>query len=134
MRTVLAYLTLAALIASVLAYIGPARDIWALKSRGSTVSGNVARLTCGDHGTVRYQYVVAGRSYAGRGHYREKPCPDTRVGEEVTVYYLPDLPSTSTLEEPRSEWKNEAISIAAAALLIPAFGIWSYKRRKRNAA
>ena len=80
-----------------------------------------------------YRFQALGQSYEARGQEgAEKRCESLTAGDHVQVYYLPSNPHLSMSGDPTSGLRNEIVSIAMAATLMPALSVWSYVRRRRN--
>jgi hypothetical protein len=137
MRYGFAWVALAALIG---AFTGglTVPEVWKIVSRGAAIEGVVIDVPRNAHNTVRYKYVVDGRTYNGQTQSRppNKPTEQLAPGETVMDYYDSEQPDRSILGSPRRILYNEVISALIAAIFIPSliliawrFIIWPGYRR-----
>jgi hypothetical protein len=58
------------------------------------------------------------------------------VGQSVVIYYDPEHPEISVLGDPKPMLKNETISVALAALVVPTFlvvaWVWRVSRKHED--
>ena len=97
----------------------PARG---LADKGVMVEAIVTALDCGNHGTVRYSFMAGGRPFDGVGQPGEgnRPCEDLRVGDSLSVWYRPAAPELNSPGDPQVRLRNEQVSVALVAFLLPA--------------
>ena len=133
MRTALLYIVLAAVVAAVLAYVGPLSLYRKLHSQGVPVQGAVTRPDCKNHNNFWYHFETGGGSFEGRGQDgAPKSCQALVRGDGVQIYYLPSDPKVNMSGNPGAALRNELTSIVAAAVILPAIAVWSYIRRRRK--
>jgi hypothetical protein len=123
------YLPLAVLVACFFAYAGPGRSYYRLARDGQMVRGVVVTPTCDQHSSLNFKFVAAGRTWPGSGH--SDHCRDLRRGDSVDVWYLPENPADSSLDEPRDGLANELETAGLAALVFPAFFLLAISQRKQ---
>jgi hypothetical protein len=124
------YLPLAVLVACFFTYVGSSRYYYQLVREGQEVRGVVVAPTCGQHNSLNFEFVAAGRTWPASGHSAH--CSELRSGDPVTVWYLPDNPEVSSLDEPRDGLTNELETVGLAALVLPAFALLVISERKRR--
>jgi hypothetical protein len=110
-----------------------------MELRGVPAQATVSELLPQIHDTLRYEYHVAGRGFQGQmqSWSPNPPLEQLSVGQSLVIYYDPEHPEESVLGDPAPMLKNETISIALAAILLPGFfvGSWAWKTlRKRDLA
>ena len=103
-----------------------------LTKEGLVTKGWVTAKEPQVHQNVHYSYAVEGRTYndVGHGDFGNPNFGQLRIGDPVTVSYLPRRPEVSCLGRPNDLLVNELIPIGLAALLFPTFAIWANSRRK----
>ncbi len=108
-----------------------------IATRGVAAGGTVIELLPNIHDTVRYEYRVGGKMFEGQMQSwpPNAPLEQLRTGQSLVVYYDPQHPEVSVLGDPKPMLKNETISVALAALVVPTFlvGVWAW-RASRNRA
>jgi hypothetical protein len=94
------FFILYAFFATPLYFLG-IRSQLALSKRGAQVVGHIVAIEPDNHQSIRYEYQVDGISYAGiTGLW---PLKDVRIGDPVSVTYLPDQRDVSTAGTPMVE-------------------------------
>ncbi|MGB8815624.1 MAG: DUF3592 domain-containing protein [Minisyncoccia bacterium] len=103
---------------------------WRLTKHASRCQGTVTEVTVEHHNTVRYQYTVSNRVYAGQTQTGapNREAGKLRSGDALVVFFDSDAPGTSVLEAPDSLLKNEVISWGLAALVMPSLMVFGLKR------
>ena len=124
------YLPLAVLAACVFTYVGSSRFYYQLARDGQMVRGVVVTPTCEQHNSLNFEFEAEGRTWPGSGHSGH--CRELRRGDSVDVWYLPDNPAASSLDEPRAGLYNELETSGLAALVLPAFVLLAISQRKRR--
>ncbi len=106
--------------------------------RGASGQATVIELLPQIHNTVRYEYHVAGRTFQGQMQ-SWSPNPSLEqlaVGQSVFIYYDPEHPEASVLGDPKPMLKNETISVALAAFVVPTFlvaaWVWRVSRKHED--
>jgi hypothetical protein len=89
-----------------------------LSTAGVPVPARVTLVTPRDHARVRYEYMVRGRRYSGRGKIAAKG-GNSETGAAVMAWYDPARPEVSCLGDPRPRLVGESIAIALVALIVP---------------
>ncbi len=106
--------------------------------RGISGQATVIELLPKIHNTLRYEYHVAGRAFQGQMQsWSPNPLLEQlAVGQSVIIYYDPEHPEVSVLGDPNPMLKNETISVALAALVVPTFlvaaWVWRASRKHEN--
>jgi hypothetical protein len=89
----------------------------------------VTALEPSNHQFVGYSYEANGRIFKAEGStgYGNPAFGLLRIGDVVSVSYLPDDAAVSCLGDPNELLKNEEISILGAAVMFPTFvlAVWS---------
>jgi hypothetical protein len=67
------------------------------------------------HSTCKYRFSVDGHSYDNIG----RSCGDSRVGQQVAVYFSPSGPGHSINGDPRAWFINDLIPFVLALVLFP---------------
>ena len=67
------------------------------------------------HSTCKYHFSVDGHSYDHGG----RSCGDSRVGQQVAVYFSPSDPSNSINGDPRAWFINDLIPFVLALAFFP---------------
>jgi hypothetical protein len=133
MKWAVAYLVLAISIASVIATQGSYFKLQELASNGVETTGQVTETHCDNHQTFSFQFRIDDRPYSGIGMSGiTQSCSESRAGDQVQVFYLPNTPAINVSGDPKAQLSNERLSIGAAALLIPAIVVLGWRHR-RNA-
>ena len=128
---VLAWLAIALTIGIVLYNIN-LKSYILLSRHGLRAAGAVTAREPQDHDSVTASYSVGGRIYAVRRSFVAEPNPDKstlRVGDAVTIFYLPLDPEVATIGDPSALIPNETISILMAMLGVPTFIVFVVRRR-----
>jgi len=81
---------------------------------GSDCQATIIRTESGSNCLATYSFKVGGRSYYGTG-----PNCSARVGQQVTVTYLADDPSSSCLGSPVEGLANAVVSFLFGGLSFP---------------
>lgn len=85
-----------------------AQDQQHLIERGTTVTGTVYKLNCGQHGQFWYEFTWNGKRRMGSNpYYAGFNCNDVRVGDSVVVHVDPMNPSVHTIADPRAVFEHE---------------------------
>ncbi|PYT75613.1 MAG: hypothetical protein DMG40_27875 [Acidobacteria bacterium] len=108
-----------------------------LARSGVQIAGTVRAKEPMNHASIRYDYFVAGVRYAGGPCSVHTQFDRIRVGDTITVTYVPDSPSISTCEDPQAAYKTRfgmlfiiAPSFALFGALGMGFGLYfRYLRR-----
>ena len=102
-----------------------------LKWEGVRTTGTVTRLQAANHQSVYYSFEASGRSYSsiGRAGFGNPEFCRLIVGQNVTVYYLPDDPFTSCLGNPQLLLENEIMPVLLAGITFPIVAIVGYSSR-----
>jgi hypothetical protein len=112
--------------------------MWRLTMRGQKTEGWVVSTEPNNHLTVNYTYKVSGRELAsstqGGAGAGNPPFENLGAGTPVNVYFDPIDPTVALLGEPRAHLDNEIISVGSAALLIPAFFVFRWRRWQQKDA
>jgi len=120
-RTLAVYLAMWVVLAAAIV-VGLGSFHWTRYARLSTagvpVPARVTVLTPRDHTRVRYEYLVGGRRYSGRGEMAAKG-GNLAAGAPVMAWYDPARPEVSCLGDPRPRLQGESIAIALVALIVP---------------
>jgi len=74
-----------------------------------------------NHGIAKYSYTVGAQRFDSQGY------PVGNVGQEITVYFLPEAPRISWPGNPRKPLQNETLSIGLAALFVPPLIVFSIR-------
>jgi hypothetical protein len=69
------------------------------------------------HSTCKYRFSVDGHSYNHIG----RSCGDSRVGQQVAVYFSPSDPANSINGDPRAWFINDLIPFVLALATFPLF-------------
>src|SRR5687768_3400646 len=111
-----------------------------LARSGMRVTGAVTAKEPMNHASIRYDYFVDGVRYAGGPCSVHTQFDRIRVGDSVSVTYVPDSPSISTCEDPQSAYDTRsgmlfiiAPSFAALGALLMGFGLYFRYLRPRSA-
>jgi hypothetical protein len=105
---------------------------------GSTTLGRVIAREPRNHDSVVVRYSVAGEEHVIRRSFVGKPNPPKNtltVGNTVTIYYLPQAPTTATIGDPRDLLPNELTAVGMAATIVPTLlvgGVFWRTRRPRE--
>lgn len=86
-----------------------------------------------NHLYVTYQYVVDGRTYSAVGYAPDGS--ETRLGEQVRVYYFPPYPSVSTIATDKEQMgylKGGVMAGLSLATFMTFAVYWRYFRAGRN--
>lgn len=107
--------------------------------RGVSGQATVIEVLPKIHNSLRYEYHIAGHAFQGQMQSwpPNPPLDQLRVGQSVVIFYDPEHPEDSVLGDPKPMLKNETISIALAAILVPTFLVvgWAWKTsRNRSGA
>jgi hypothetical protein len=108
-----------------------------LQNAGVATKAVVTGLEEANHQSVYYAYHIEGNAFSGigRGGFGNPEFPNLRVGQRVTVFYLPRSPSESCLGLPDKLIANELPPIILAGIVVPPFVItmfsWRYPPFKR---
>ena len=122
------------LLLGLVVYLGLAATVWfgmgrvnlpnlrRLAAEGVRADGVVTLPDCGNHGAVRYTFEADGRAIAGVGQpgWGNPPCDQLRAGDRLDVWYVPATPAVNRPGDPRPTLDNELVSVALAALGMPA--------------
>jgi hypothetical protein len=102
-----------------------------LAARGVAESGRVTGLEPLNHQFVDYSYEVGGRvlSSTGSAGFGNPGFGVLRVGDRVSISYLPDNPYFSCLGDPHLLLRSEAISVLLAAVLFPSLVLGGFATR-----
>lgn len=95
-----------------------------LSLHGMATTGYVVQPICGVHDNVVYSFAVKGKQYQGQSI--DNLCQQRRVNQPLTVWYLPDGPEVSTLEEPNLALQNEYVTALIGAVFVPLFFFLAY--------
>ena len=100
-----------------------------LAAQGVSSKGMVIALEPSNHQFVGYSYEANGRIFTAKGSagYGNPSFGLLRVGDVVSVSYLPGNAEVSCLGNPHELLNNEEISILGSAVLFPtvALAVWS---------
>lgn len=112
----LAYVGMAAFLALALgSFNWPKFD--ALAEHGVTIVGHVVVTNCGQHSTAKVRFEVNGRWV---DQWDNVPnCIALRPGDSLSVTYLPEDPNVNLVGSAVGRLRNETISVAFAALVMP---------------
>lgn len=94
----------------------PLRD---LAARHQITTGTVTFRDCAKYGSVRYAFMVNGRSHTGFAPSGSVNCTAASVGDPVTVYYDPANPAVHTLKEPQRLYEEKRGFHVPAWLAVP---------------
>ena len=102
-----------------------------LADRGIKVLGTVTQLEPTNHHFVHYSYSVSGRSVSGRGRagFGNPEFENLRVGEAVSISYLPENEEVSCLGDPSELLHHTERFMLGPAIIFPTFVLFSYYRR-----
>jgi hypothetical protein len=100
-------------------------------ARGIPAKGTVIELLPNMHNSVRYRYAVNDQIFEGQmqSWSPNPPLQQLTVGQSLVIYYDPEHPNESVLGDPKPMLKNETISVAAAAFVLPTFAVAVWARR-----
>lgn len=108
-----------------------------LVTRGVRGQATVLELLPRYHNTVSYEYNVAGQNFTAQTQSwpPNPPLEQLAVGQAVVIYYDPVHPDRSVLGDPRLILKNETMSVALAAFILPTFIalVWTVRTSRRKA-
>jgi hypothetical protein len=94
----------------------------ALNERGIQTIGRIVALEPNNHSSIKYEYRVGDSNYSGEwGPWNLEAA---RVGENVTVTYLPDQPRVSVAGKPNVEgwWVLPFVVLPGMGALAAFFG------------
>jgi hypothetical protein len=132
-RILLIYLFGAVAVAAFLGNAGLLLKYKSLAKEGVQTAGVVVRPDCDNHNTFRYRFNALGKDYEASGRDGvTTSCRTLLAGDKVDVRYLPRNPEVNMSGDPHAALSNEVISIALAAILMPAFAIFGVSLRLRN--
>lgn len=127
------------LLVSVAVYVFLATVVWfyfggvnlpflqRLAANGVPTEASVTFPDCGNHNNVRYTFEANGRTFSGGGRPgRDRPCNQLRVGDRLTVWYVPADPSINLPRNPKRALANELLSLGLAAVVMPAVVVWRF--------
>jgi hypothetical protein len=97
-----------------------------LAKRNVRTTGVVTGLQPRNHDRIEYMFVVSGAEYRGHG----TGAHITRIGDKVTVYYLPDNPSNNLALDPQQA-AGGAIGALAFSLFLSGAFMWGAIRHSR---
>jgi uncharacterized protein DUF3592 len=100
-----------------------------LVNAGVTTRAVVVRTDRGNHCLAEYSFATEGQTYRGSG----ADC-SVRVGESVTITYLPSDPRHSCIRLARDALENELTAFAIGGVIFPPFVLfvvrqWTRRRR-----
>jgi hypothetical protein len=88
------------------------------------------------HNTVRYQYEFGGQFYQGQTQSWQPnpPLDQLHIGQSLVIYFDPKHPEESVLGDPKPMLRNETISVALAAFVIPTLLVvgWAWKSTRNR--
>jgi hypothetical protein len=92
---------------------------WFIYQRGLQGNAVVLELTPHEHATVRYRYLVGKKPFQAQST-PEKPNPpleQLHVGDSLVVFYDPEQPSSSVIQDPvRLFWEELTFVILGSML------------------
>src|SRR5262245_2132473 len=88
-----------ALLASIPGLVGA----YLVKRDGVNTLGTITDASCGNHRTYAFAFDVNGKTYSGFGG---RPCETVRLGDAVSVWYLPSDPRTNTGSDPSAQFRG----------------------------
>jgi hypothetical protein len=92
-----------------------------LTDGGIAIAGTVTQLEPANHRFVHYSYLVSGRSFSGRGRagFGNPEFEDLRVGDVVSVSYLPENEDLSCLGDPHELLRRTERFMLSTAVVFP---------------
>lgn len=111
------------------------RDRWLLQEQGEPASGRVVRYQPDRHGSLVFDYEVAGRRYRSVSAISVeglRPLESYRPGEPIPVTYLPARPETAMLGTPPGGLESEYLRIVGLITLALAVIIAAGPRASRS--
>lgn|SRR5262249_29300527 len=98
-----------------------------LVNSGVTTRAVVVRTDRGNHCLAEYSFATEGQTHRGSG----ADC-SARVGESVTITYLPSDPQHSCIGLARDALKNELTAFAIGGVIFPPFVLFVVRRWTRT--
>jgi hypothetical protein len=120
MQYAIIWMTLSCVTAISLAQIGWITYL-RLVRQGIQTKGTVVQMFPESHALIKYEYEVGGRKFEGLTQSRppNPPIRDLSIGQRLIVYYYPKDPAQSIIGSPHYQLRNETISIALVAIVLP---------------
>jgi hypothetical protein len=91
-----------------------------LARSGVQVTGAVTAKEPMNQASIRYDYFVDGVRYSGGPCGVHERFNSVRLGDRITVTYLPDSPSTSTCEDPQTGYSARS---GILFIIVPCFAL-----------